>query len=49
MVPLKARPIIKADVIFSGTVLEVIKKPNLVLNFARRRRRRRRKIGKGED
>ena len=48
VVPLKARPIIKADVIFSGTVLEVIKKPNLVLNFARRRRRRRRKIGKGK-
>ena len=47
VVPLKARPIIKADVIFSGTVLEVIKKPNLVLNFARRRRRRR-KIGKGK-
>ena len=46
VVPLKARPIIKADVIFSGTVLEVIKKPNLVLNFARRRRRR--KIGKGK-
>ena len=49
VVPLKARPIIKADVIFSGTVLEVIKKPNLVLNFARRRRRRRRKIGKGKN
>ena len=45
VVPLKARPIIKADVIFSGTVLELIKKPNVELNFARKRRRR--KIGKG--
>ena len=48
VVPLKARPIIKADAIFSGTVLEFIKKPNVELNFARRRRRRRRKIGKGK-
>ena len=27
---------------------QIIKKPNVVLNFARRRRRRRRKIGKGK-
>ena len=47
VVPLKARPIIKADVIFSGTVLEIIKKPNVVLNFSRKRRRRRRR-GKGK-
>ena len=47
VVPLKARPIIKADVIFSGTVLELIKMPNVVLNLTRKRRRRR-KIGKGK-
>ena len=43
---------LKADVIFSGTVLEIIKRPNLALNFAKRRRtrrrKRRRKNGKGK-
>ena len=47
MVPLKA------DVIFSGTVLELTKKQNLALNFAKRRirlrRRRGRKKGKGKS
>ena len=44
---------LKADVIFSGTVLEIIKRPNHSLNFAKRRRtkkrrKRRRKNGKGK-
>ena len=39
---------LKADVIFSGTVLEIIKRQNLAINFAKRRRRRRRKNGKGK-
>ena len=41
---------LKADVIFSGTVLEITKKQNLAQDFAKRRkrlRRRRRKRGKG--
>ena len=45
MVPLKA------DVIFSGTVLELTKKQNIALNFAKRKiklRRRRRRKGKGK-
>ena len=41
---------LKADVIFSGTVLELTKKQNPTLNFAKRRikLRRRRKRGKGK-
>ena len=43
---------LKADVIFSGTVLEIIKKQNLAQDFAKRRkrllRRRRKKNGKGK-
>ena len=38
---------LKADVIFSGTVLEIIKRQNLALNFTKRQRRRKRRRRRG--